>query len=168
MAASQTSTWLRFLPIGVYHIRQSVSFALRRLLSSFTKSVHSKSYRAPKICDLSSSLRFSLSFPVLIVTCAVCSFRALIYKHIGSLGIQNCVEFPLPVSLKLHVSSPFLSVFLTPSLSHGHGLLTLCVCDGFCVLSGVLVCEMCACSSMIVCFLRSDTIYKMRPHALRL
>lgn len=60
MAARNDFHWLRFLPIGVYRIWQSASFALRRSLSSFTKSVHSKSYGAPKICDLLSSLWFLL------------------------------------------------------------------------------------------------------------
>lgn len=112
----------KWLPLVEVSPDQGVPYStvLRRSLSSFTKSVHSKSYRAPKICDLLSSLWFLLSFPVLIVTCAVRSFRAQIYKHIGSEGIQNCVEFPFPVSLKLLLFHS--SISLSPCLCVSHTL----------------------------------------------
>lgn len=100
MAARNDFHWLRFFPISVDHIR--VSFAFRRCLPSFTNSSQQK------ICDLSSSLWFSLSSPVLIVTCAVRSFRARIYEHIGSEGIS------LPCLAKNSFFS--LSVFLIRSL----------------------------------------------------
>lgn len=141
MAARNDFHWLRSLPISVYHICH-VSFALRRsftfpLSTSFTKSVHSKSHGAPKIRDLLSSTRVLGSlFPVLIVTCAIRSFRAQIYKHIGSTGIKKLCGISLPCLTKTPLSiclfrSPRASVFLIPSPSPGHGLLTLCM--GVCV-----------------------------------
>lgn len=105
MAARNDFHWLRFLLISVYHIWQ---FALRRSLIILQCQFIAKAMGSK---DLWSLVLFQilLSFPVLIVTCAVCSFRAQIYKHIGSEGIQNHVEFPFPVSLKLLL---FCSLFL--------------------------------------------------------
>lgn len=104
-----------------------------------------------KICVLSSSLWFSLSVPVLIVTFAVRSFRAQIYKHIGSEGILKRCGISLPCLTKAP-SSPFF--FFSPSLarspSRGHGPLTLCMCVALFVLVCVCVC-VCVCKSITAC-----------------
>lgn len=152
MAARNDFHWLRFLPIGVYRIQQSVSFALRRSLLSFTKSVHSKSY-APKICDLVFSLVFALP-PRLD-----CDLRRLLFQSSDiqthwELGKSKLCGISLPCLAKtpsFNFFSLFASVFLTPSLSPGHGLLTLCMCDvPFCVLQGISVWK-CVRVTMIVC-----------------
>lgn len=60
MAARNDFHWLRFLPISVYHICQSVSFALRRSLSHHLQS----QFIAKDLQSLVLSLLLAL-FPIL-------------------------------------------------------------------------------------------------------
>lgn len=118
-------------------------FCLKTLsLSSFTKSVHSKSYRALTIRELQSSLWFSLSFPILIVTCAVRPFRAHIRTRWEWGNSKLCGIF-LPFSLKVlfplvSFALPVPPCFSYNFLSPGHSRLTLCM--GVCVMFFMYMC----------------------------
>lgn len=128
MAARHDFHWLRFLQIIMYHTDSFGQSCLKTFsIFIYNVSPNTGCRLQRQSCD---PLRVLLLL-VLIVTCAVRSLRAHIYKHIGSKGIQNCVEFPFPVSQRLfflRLFSPLgASAFLIPSLSHGHAPRTLCM-----------------------------------------
>lgn len=124
---------------SAYHICQSVLPEV-----DFSLAPHLQSQFIAKAIGLRRSVisrplsRFSLSFPVLIVTCACPLLQSSDIQTHWEWGNSKLCGISLPCLAKTPFSTRLFralcaSAFLIPSLSHGHGLLTLCmvVCVDF-------------------------------------